>query len=340
MADSTSLTTSQLMKLYNNHLDKRSEKSLRSAPVLYELFDKRPLPGKSGVTMFVPRHIARNAIRALTEGTPIVTCATSAHYYSGTVKGYGDARSYSDFLVMVAEIPTMISDDIDYMSRDAGLYIDNLCRTAISAKAYSAETGGHNTFIQPDGATTSGLVVETTQLKQTALFEINTSLATDNAPTYADGMYAGVFHPRQTYDLFISTSAGSQMTKDVKLSLTSHPSFLESTEFGAQKLARATMGVLGNIRIIENTNAPKTAHAVGGLSASNSGYIAYIMGPGGAAAVDLQTARLKTFLKPLGSAGTTDPLDQEMTAGVKFYFVAVGMDIRNRIRSTASGKTL
>jgi len=343
MGDSRSTTsTNAVMSLFNRHLQKRSEKSLREVPVLAELFDKRPLPGKSGTTMFVPRHIARNAIRALTEGTPIVTCATSAHYYSGTVVGYGDARAYSDFLVMVHEIPTMISDDIDFMSRDAGLKIDDLCRTAISARAYSAETGGHNTFISPDGTTASGSVKSTTSLKQNALFETNTSLHSDNAPLYADGLYHGVFHPRQTYDLFISTSAGSQLTK-LAADSAKHTSFLENTEFGAKKLERATIGVLGNIRVIENTNAPKTVNggtAAAGISASNSGYVAYVMGPGAAAAVDLSTARLKTYMKALGSAGTTDPIDQEMTAGVKFYFVAIGMDVRNRMRSIPSGKTL
>ncbi len=338
MAASTGGTeTNTVMSLFAKHLQKRSEKSLRSVPVLYELFDKRPLPGKSGATLFVPRHIAVSGIRVLVEGTVLDTCSTSAHYYSATVKGYGDVRRYSDFLVMVHEIPTMISDDIEYMSRDAGLYIDNLCRTAISAKATSSTQ-----IVTPNGAAVANDVLSATNLKQSALFQANTRLAAGNAPTYADGTYAGVFHPKQTHDLFISTSGGNQLNR-ILLGSAAVGGFLQQTEFGAQKLERATMGILGNIRVIQNTNAPK-AHNGGaaamGFSAGSSGWGALIMGPGAAAAIDLETARLKTFIKPIGSAGALDCLDQLMTAGVKFYFAACAMDVSNRLLSIPSGKTL
>ena len=318
-----SVTTSNVMKLFNRHLQKRSEKSLRDTPILVDCFDQRPLPGKAGVTMFVPRHIARDQIAALTEGSPIGLCATSAHYYSATVVGYGDARSYSDFLVAVHEIPTMISDDIAGMVRDAGLFIDRLCATAIS------DSG---TFVSPDGSTTEDSVVESTPLRQSALFVANTTLAGKNAPTYADGMYKGVFHPNSVHDLFIATSAGSQLGTYGGF----NAGFLENTEQGASKLTHATMGVLGNIRILQNSNAPKplfNTHTSGaaGMSADNSGYESYIMGPGAAAAVDLSTSKLRTYTKGLGSAGTADPIDQVMTAGVKFYFVALPMDVSNRL---------
>jgi len=56
--------------------------------------------------------------------------------------------------------------------------------------------------------------------------------------------------------------------------------------------------------------------------------------------VDLATSRLRTYMKPLGSAGADDPIDQKMTAGVKFYFTAIAMDTANRLVKTASGKTL
>jgi N4-gp56 family major capsid protein len=237
---------------------------------------------------------------------------------------------------MVHEIPTMISDDLDYMARDAGLKVDDLCRTAISAKATSSTQ-----IVAPDGSTTTN-VLSATNLKQSALFQANTRLASNKAPTYADGTYAGVFHPKQTHDLFIATSGGSQLNR-ILLGSTNVGGFLENTEFGAQKLARATMGTLGNIRIIQNTNAPKAHNggaAAAGFSAGASGWSALIMGPGAAAAVDLQTARLKTFIKPLGSAGALDGLNQLMTAGLKFYFVAVMMDGSNRLLSIPSGKTL
>jgi len=126
-----SASATHLMSLFSKHLDKRSEKTLYATPVLYEFADKRPLPGKSGSTMFVPRHIGRNGIAALTENSIVKPSGTSAHYYSGTVVGYGDARVYSDFLVSITEVPTMISDDINSMAEYGGQKIDKIGRAHV-----------------------------------------------------------------------------------------------------------------------------------------------------------------------------------------------------------------
>ncbi len=107
-------------------------------------------------------------------------------------------------------------------------------------------------------------------------------------------------------------------------------------------LERATIGTLGNVSIIQNTNTAKyLVCGTGGMcgAAGNSGYQAYVFGPGAAAAVDLATARLRTYTKGLGSAGTQDPIDQNMSVGVKAYFVAIAMDKVNRAVKTASGKS-
>lgn len=316
------------MSLFKRHLQKRSEKSLRDSVVLYEACDKHPLPGRAGKTIFVPKHIARDRIAALTEGNILNPCATSAHYYSATVGGYGDARAYTDFLVMIHEVPTMISDDVAYMTRDAGLFVDRLLANQFS---------GAGTYVAPDGATASGSVLSTTQLKQSFLFSANTTLRSNNAPHFPDGSYKGMFHPRQTYDLFVATSGGmSQLGATPR-----GGSFMENTEYGARKLEMASIGKLGNVMVYENTNAvPDKIDNSGAVSAEHSGFHAYVFGPGAVGAVDLATARLKTFIKPIGSAGADDPIDQKMTAGVKFYFAAIAKDTTNRIVHTASGKTL
>jgi hypothetical protein len=94
------------------------------------------------------------------------------------------------------------------------------------------------------------------------------------------------------------------------------------------------------VRIWKSNHSGKAVFAAGGMSAQNSGHQAFVMAPGAVGAVDLATARLKTYIKPLGSAGADDPIDQKMTVGVKFYFTAVRMDTANRLIRTASGKTL
>ena len=316
-----SVSSAFLMKLFSKHLDKRSEKTLIDMPVLYEFADKRPLPGKSGSTMFVPRHIARNGITALTEFSIVTPSGTSAHYYSGTVAGYGDAKKYSDFLVSIAEVPTMISDDINAMTQYAANKVDSLIITQLC---------GAGTWVSPDGATANTDVIETTALKQRFLFDARATLGSKNAPKYSDGYYWAAITPEGNHDLFVNTSAGNELG-----------SHLYRTDVGASKLQRATIGVLGGVRVLETTNFTKLANGAGGISeGANSGYQGFVMGPGAVAAVDLTTARLKSFIKNFGQAGIYDPIDQVMTAGIKFYFCSIAMDTSNRLVRTAYGSTI
>lgn len=325
MAASSSATANHVMSLFNKYLNKVAEQTLYATPVLYEFAKKAPLPGNSGKTIFIPKHYGRNGIRTLSEtkSSKIETCATSTHYYSATVAGYGDARSYSDFLVAIKEIPTVIEDDIRSMTEFAGQKVDSLIRAAICT------TGN---WVSPDGATGNTDVVETTALKQSFLFRAYSTLAALNCPKYSDGSYWGAFHPFVIHDLFVGTSGGGT---------TLGAGFMELTDMGAKKLESATIGKLAGIRVVETTSVPKIANGIGGISeGANSGYQSFVMGPGAVGAVDLANSKLQTIIKGLGSAGTADPVNQEMTAGVKFYFAAVAMDTTNRLVRTASGSTL
>lgn len=325
MAYAKSLTANHIMSLFNRYLRKTAEQTLYATPVLYEFAKKAPIPGGSGKTIFIPKHYGRNGIRSLTEASPIGLCATSTHYYSATVSGFGDARGYSDFLVAIKEIPTMLADDIRSMTEFAGQKVDSMIRTQIC-------TAG--TWVSPDGNTGNTDVIETTAMKQRFFFDAYATLAGNDAPRYGDGNYWAALHPFACHDVFVGTSNGSAGAQ-------LGGGFMETTDVGAKKLMDAQIGKLAGIRVFETTTTPKIANGVGGVSeGANSGYAAYVMGPGAVGAVDLANSKLRTYIKPLGSAGGADPIDQYMTAGVKFYFAAVAMDTANRLVRSASGSTL
>lgn len=334
----TANTFTFLHKLWEGHLDRRSEKTLYKSAELYEFADKRPLPGKSGVVMYIPKHIGQNNIAKLNEYTAVTAIGTSAGYYTGIVSGYGDARVYSDIKIDSLMIPTMISDDINSMTQYAGLFIDSLIQGVISA-------GVTTNWLKPDGTTAHGSILDSTKLKQRFLFDARAQLKTNAALTYSDGCYWAAVHPRGVHDLFISTSAGNQLATVGA----NGAEWLQQTEKGVARIESMTIGKLGGIRVVEANNiSSKTDGAAtsaytgisGGAGSSSSGFPVYVMGPGAVAAVDLQTAKLKSFIKARGSAGTADPIDQLMTAGVKYYFVAVAMDLTNRLIRTTHGKTL
>ena len=325
-----STTASKVMALFAKHLDKRSEKVLFKTPVLYELGVKRPLPGKAGTIMFVPKRYSRNNVRLLAEGTVLDhLSSTSAWYYSGAVSGYGDVRKYSDFLVKVMEVPDQISQDVADMSKYLGYKYDTLIRNKLS---------GAGTFVSPDGTTAAGSVQSATNLKQRFLFDAATTLANLDAYPYSDNLFAAVLPPIGIHDLFVSTSGGSQLATVPRGS-----GFLDNTESGAQKLERMTIGMLGQCRVMSSTQSSRyITDASGGMcdSTASCGYQALVLAPGAFAVVDLETARPKTYIKPFGQSGHLDTLDQLMSVGVKGYFVPIAMDTTNRLVRTAIGKNL
>ena len=304
-------------KLWNQHLYKRAVNALYGQAVLYEQGDPRPLPGGSGHTLSIPKYVGSDGMGALTENAAVTTGSVAMSNYTGTIAGYGEARKYSDFVMYVNEIPQFVSDEIHDMTQNARKQLDDLAIAVLSASGIGA-------YIKPDGATAIYSSINTTVLKQRALFDANSTLAGANANPYSDGTWHGVFHPNQVHDLFVGAAASGTPLGEYGAG------YLEATEIGAKALEKASIGVLGNVRIYQTTWGSQAVTSVGGLMSAASGaagHQAFILAPGAFAKVDLATARLKTYWKPAGSAGTADPIDQFSTAGVKFYATAVAMDV-------------
>lgn len=316
-------------KLFNQHLHKRAVNALYGQAILYEQGDPKPLPGGSGTSFSIPKYVGANNLAALTESAVVTTTSAAMSNYTGTVSGFGEARKYSDFIMYANQIPQWISDEIYDMTQNAKKKLDEIAISVLSAS-------GVGTYVKPDGSTALLSTVSTTTLKQRALFDANSKLAGNDAIPYADGTWHGVFHPNQIHDLFVGAAAsGTALTQ-------LGAGYMDDTDIGAKNLERASIGVLGNVRIYQSTWGSQAVTSAGGLmsAASNvSGYQAFILAPGAFAKVDLATARLKTYWKPAGSAGTADPIDQFSTAGVKFYATAVAMDTAKRLVKVVSGNS-
>jgi len=329
-------TASGSAKLFTTHLNKRAINALYGQAVLYEMGDAKPLPGGAGTTMIIPKYVGKDNISLLSEGTLLVPTSAAMSSYTGTVAGYGEVRAYSDFIMAVNEIPQWISDEIHDMTMYARKKLDILAITVLSGSAVG-------TNVSPDGGSTTVAaksIVATTGLTQRALFDANTTLAGNDAHPYADGTWHGVFHPNQVHDLFVNANASGQNTGVIGAG------YMESgTDIGAKQLERASIGVLGNVKIYQSTWGAQAVGSAGGhMSASEAGasggFQAFICAPGAFAKVDLATARLKTYWKPAGSSGNYDTIEQLSTAGVKFYATAVAMDTASRLVKIVSGATL
>jgi hypothetical protein len=322
------LTGAGSSKLFVTHLHKRAVNALYGQAILYEQGDKKPLPGGAGTTMIIPKYVGGDNISALTEGEILAPTSAAMSSYTGTVAGYGEVRAYSDFIMAVNEIPQYISDEINDMTMYARKKLDKLAVAQLSASGNTA------TYIKPDGVTARTSVVNTTVLKQRALFDANSTLAANDANPYPDGTFHGVFHPNQIHDLFVAVATSGGSTGMVG-------GAMENTDVYAKKLERASLGVLGNIKVYQSTwgtEALGSAEAYySSASSTGTGYLAFIMAPGAFASVDLATSRLKTYWKPATTGGNYDAIEQVHKAGVKFYACAVAMDTANRLCRTSSG---
>jgi N4-gp56 family major capsid protein len=85
------------------------------------------------------------------------------------------------------------------------------------------------------------------------------------------------------------------------------------------KLLEGEVGKLGDVRFIETTNAK--VFTAGGASSIDV-HTTLILGAEAYGITRISGESLKNIVKPLGSAGSADPLEQRGTTGWKATFVA------------------
>ena len=113
--------------------------------------------------------------------------------------------------------------------------------------------------------------------------------------------YIGIVHPNTTYDL-----------KNI-------PGFIRVEEYGQKKAMEGEVGALDEVRFIETTNASVFSSAGAG---SIDVYGTLILGADAYGTTRISGEAVKNIIKPLGSAGSADPLNQRQTSGWKATFVA------------------
>lgn len=113
--------------------------------------------------------------------------------------------------------------------------------------------------------------------------------------------YIAICSPSTTYDL-----------KNI-------PGFIRVEEYGQKKAMEGEVGALDEVRFVETTEAKvETGLGAGGIDVHNT----LILGADAYGITRISGEALKNIIKPLGSAGAADPLNQRQTSGWKATFVA------------------
>lgn len=264
----------------------------------------KTIPAKGGKTIEWRKFAALStATTPLVEGALyndlkniVVTAIT------GTVNQYGDAVGFSD-LVDVVSIDPLLAETTKILAEQAAQTIDELTRDVLAAgttveyanqAANRAAIAAGDNFLQMDGAggTTAG-----GDLNDLRLIVLTMEL---NRARRINGFYQVITHPRVMFDI-----QGTTEWRELQL---------------YNQTNRIVDGSVGEIYGLKfwTTDVAKVFSGAG--ASSIDVYSMLVFGEDAFGTVKLSEGNLQTIFKPLGSAGTSDPLDQQQTLGWKVTF--------------------
>lgn len=246
----------------------------------------------------------------LNEGVTPPGSVLSASDITATVKQYGDYVTLTDFVQMTTLDP-ILTETAELLGDQAGDTIDQLARDVYVAGTSVQFAGG---VVARGNLTGADKVAGTDFLSIVRTLKNNKGkriLAMIDATTGIGTLpimpaYIAFVHPDTTYDL-------KQLTGFVKIS--QYPT--------STPILPDEVGSFDEIRFIESPNAKIFAgQGSGGINV----YATLILAMNAVGISRISGEALVNIIKPLGSAGTADPLDQRATSGWKATFVAVRLN--------------
>lgn len=230
------------------------------------------------------------ATATLTEGTTPATTAFSYSTISATPTQYGIFVEVSDRLIKAA--PTRILADA---SKEVGSNMARIVDQVIQTEVM----GGTNVLYSDVSTNAARTDIATTDLITSSLIrKAVVKLRSLNAPTIDGTYYAAVLHPFVEGDLRGESSGA----------------YIEFSKYTTpDKLFKGEIGALHGCRFMISSNVQT-------FTSTTTVYPSLVMGRGAYGVCDW--ASLESIYKPLGSAGTQDPLNQRATVGAKVDFAA------------------
>lgn len=269
----------------------------------------RNIPRKAGTSTIKFRRYGNltAATTALSEGITPAGSQLSVTDITATVAQYGDFVTITDVLDYESEDPILM-ETAEILGDQMADTIDQLTRDVICAgtSVYYAGTG-HTSRIQ---VAAGELITDTLIKKSVRLLKnnkarkiarmINADTGINTTPINA--AYIGLVHPNTTYDLKGVTG------------------WVPVEKYASTKKAMDDeVGAVDEVRFVESPNA-KVFTGLGAAGIDVYGTVIFGAEAYGTTAVNGEA--VKNIVKPLGSAGTADPLEQRATSGWKITFVA------------------
>jgi len=185
----------------------------------------------------------------------------------------------------------VLTENAQLLGEQAGLTVNSIMADELS-KGTSVRYAGGKTSTEDltDADVLTGKLVKM----------IARDLAANNVPKFDDGYYHATITPEQAYNLKNDTEKGG---------------WIDANMYNNRMaLIKNELGCYGGFRFIESTEAPKK------LDGAVHCGIFYGKDTYGVPEIGADASHPKLIVKPLGSAGTTDPLNQRSSTGWKNMF--------------------
>lgn len=294
MNSTTSPGLSAEMKMF---YDKNLLMMAKPNLVHHQFGQKRPIPKNGGKKIEFRRYASLpKATQPLTEGITPPGQTMEVLTVEAELKQYGDYVKLTDVLELTA-IDDNIVEATDLCGNQGGQTMDTVVRNVMNS--------GTNVFYAPklaaDGTETE--VESRADLDITCVLtcdlvdQVVAFLKAQNTPKI-NGYYVGIVHPYSVYEL----------RKD--------PLWRKPHEYcDPEQLYNGELGEYGGVRFVESSEA-KIFFGEGcpeGLGVFST----LILGENAYGVTDIEGNNMEVIVKPKGSAGTADPLNQRSTVGWK-----------------------
>ena len=250
------------------------------------------------------------ATTALSEGVTPEGSQLAVSNVNATVAQYGDFVTLTDFLQMTTLDP-ILTETADLLGQQAGTTLDQITRDVIIAGdtvQYASSATSRTTI-------TSGMkpprqevreAVRTLQSNDARKITrmVNPSTGFNTSPINA--AFVGIISENTLYDLKNETG------------------WIPVEDYASQSgVMEGEVGAMDDVRFVMTTNAKIfTAGGAGSIDVHGT----LILGADFYGVSRISGEAMRNIVKPLGSAGTADPLDQRSTSGWKATFVAKGLN--------------
>ena len=297
MAQATNTTTSAgLSPSMQAYYDRKLLEHAKTQFVFQQYGQKRSIPKNNGKSvqfrrwnLFTPSTTGQK----LTEGVTPDGQALSMSAVTANVEQYGAYVEVSDLLDLTA-IDPVISDSVELLAEQLGNVVDLITRDALAATTNVQFAGAANVA---DNTVAAGDKLTVAEIRK-AVRTLKKNKARTFTRQGGKPHYICICDPDSTFDL-----QNDGLWQDV------------SKYSNAEQIYSGEIGRLFGVVFVETTNATVLA---GAGASSIDLHATYVFGADSYGVIDIAgSGAVKSIIKPHGSAGSADPLDQRATVGAK-----------------------